>query len=151
MVTVNTSPVAQALVGGKLLENGCSVIKANVRETAVYVNNLRQVLNGLARRFPDADISWNAPGGGFFVVVTLPFAADDSLLEYSARQHGVLWTPMSHFYGEGGGAHQARLACSQLTPEQIETGLDRFAALVADVRSASFGDRSATAPNTRRA
>ena len=151
MVTVNTSPVAQALVGGKLLENGCSVIKANVRETAVYVNNLRQVQNGLARRFPDADISWNAPGGGFFVVVTLPFAADDSLLEYSARQHGVLWTPMSHFYGEGGGAHQARLACSQLTPERIETGLDRFAALVADSRSASFGDRSATAPNARRA
>ena len=52
MVSVNTSPVAQAVVGGKLLENGCSVIKANVRETAVYVSNLRQVLDGLARRFP---------------------------------------------------------------------------------------------------
>ena len=155
MVTVNTSPVAQAVVGGKLLESGCSVIKANVRETAVYVNNLRRVLDGLARRFPSvpaapsvpasprAKISWNAPGGGFFVVVTLPFVADDSLLEYSARQHGVLWTPMSHFYGEGGGTHQARLACSQLTPEQIEAGLDRFAALVADVRRAGSGDRSA--------
>ncbi len=154
MVTVNTSPVAQAVVGGKLLESGCSVIKANVRETAVYVHNLRRVLDGLTRRFPSpaapsvpaaagAEISWNVPGGGFFVVVTLPFIADDSLLEYSARQHGVLWTPMSHFYGEGGGTHQARLACSQLTPEQIEAGLDRFAALVADVRRTSSGDRSA--------
>ncbi len=166
MVTVNTSPVAQAVVGGKLLESGCSVIKANVRETAVYVSNLRRVLDGLARRFPSpaapsvpaaapsapaaapsapaagAEISWNAPGGGFFIVVTLPFVADDSLLEYSARQHGVLWTPMSHFYGAGGGTYQARLACSQLTPEQIEAGLDRFAALVADVR-ASSGGRSA--------
>ena len=50
---------------------------------------------------------------------------------------------MSHFYGAGGGTHQARLACSQLTPEQIEAGLDRFAALVADVRRAGSGDRSA--------
>ncbi len=65
-------------------------------------------------------------------MVTLPFPADDDLMEYSARAHGVLWTPMSHFYGGSGGTHQARLACSQLTTEEINTGLDRFAALVAD-------------------
>jgi len=138
MVSVNTSPVAQAVVGGKLLENDCSVIKANVRETAVYVNNLSQVLDGLARRFPPesagAGISWNVPGGGFFVVVTLPFAVDDTMLEYSARQHGVLWTPMSHFYGAGNGTHQVRLAYSQLTPDRIEAGLERFTALVADAQ-----------------
>ncbi len=145
MVSVNTSPVAQAVVGGKLLENGCSVIKANIRETAVYASNLRQVLDGLGRRFPAAGLSWNAPSGGFFVVVSLPFAADDELLEYSAREHGVLWTPMSHFYGAGGGTHQVRLAYSQLTPDRIEAGLDRFAALVADVRTAGSGVRPATA------
>ena len=145
MVSVNTSPVAQAVVGGKLLENGCSVIKANIRETAVYASNLRQVLDGLGRRFPAAGLSWNAPSGGFFVVVSLPFAADDELLEYSAREHGVLWTPMSHFYGAEGGTHQVRLAYSQLTPDRIEAGLDRFAALVADVRTAGSGFRPATA------
>ena len=64
--------------------------------------------------------------------MTLPFAADDELMEYSASEHGVLWTPMSHFYAGRGGTRQARLACSQLTPEEIDTGLDRFAALVAD-------------------
>ena len=50
---------------------------------------------------------------------------------------------MSHFYGEGGGTPQARLACSQLTPDRIEVGLDRFAALVADVCGTGLGDRSA--------
>ena len=79
------------------------------------------------------------------MVVSLPFAADDELLEYSAREHGVLWTPMSHFYGAGGGTHQVRLAYSQLTPDRIEAGLDRFAALVADVRTAGSGFRPATA------
>ena len=53
-------------------------------------------------------------------------------MEYSASEHGVLWTPMSHFYAGQGGTRQARLACSQLTTEEIDTGLDRFAALVAD-------------------
>jgi (S)-3,5-dihydroxyphenylglycine transaminase len=142
MVTVNTSPLSQAVVGGKLLENGCSVIKANLREAAVYVKNRHQVLDGLASRFPGppgpaAEVTWNSPSGGFFVVISLPFAADDGLLEYSARQHGVLWTPMSHFYDGDGGTHQVRLAYSQLTADQIETGLDRFAAFVADVRQAA--------------
>jgi DNA-binding transcriptional MocR family regulator len=140
MLTVNTSPVAQAVVGGKLLAHDCSLTEANQRETAVYRSNRRQLLAGLASRFTGGgtgQVTWNSPSGGFFVVVTLPFPAGDELLEFSARQHGVLWTPMCHFYDGTGGRHQARLAYSQLTPELIETGLDRFAALVADPRSRS--------------
>jgi (S)-3,5-dihydroxyphenylglycine transaminase len=137
MVTVNTSAVSQAVIAGKLLLSEFSLARANVRETATYLANMRLLLTGLASRFPaTADparqVSWNTPTGGFFAVVTLPFAADDGLMEYSAREHGVLWTPMSHFYAGQGGTHQARLACSQLTPEEIRTGLDRFAALVTD-------------------
>jgi (S)-3,5-dihydroxyphenylglycine transaminase len=137
MLTVNTSPLAQAVVGGKLLDHDCCLARANARETAVYVRNLRLVLDGLARRFPGegaaAGLTWNAPRGGFFVVLTLPRAVDDDLVEYSARTHGVLWTPMRHFYADGGGESQLRLAFSQLGRQQIEAGLDRFAALIADV------------------
>ncbi len=136
MVTVNTSAVAQAIVGGKLLEHDCSLVAANQRETAVYLRNLRQVLDGLRRRFPDAGgsraaVTWNAPSGGFFVVVTLPFPAGDEMLERSAREYRVLWTPMSHFYSGHGGLPHIRLAFSHLTPDLIETGLDRLAAFVA--------------------
>jgi (S)-3,5-dihydroxyphenylglycine transaminase len=138
MLTVNTSPVVQAIIGGKLLAHDFSLTAANERETATYRRNRRQLLDGLARRFPaggdDGVITWNAPSGGFFVVVTLPFDADDALLEHSARQHGVLWTPMAHFYAGSGGHRQARLACSQLTADQIDAGLDRFAALVTGQR-----------------
>jgi DNA-binding transcriptional MocR family regulator len=137
MVTVNTSAVSQAVIAGKLLLSDFSLARANVRETATYLANLRRLLTGLRTRFPaTADparqVTWNSPTGGFFAVVTLPFAADDELMEYSAREHGVLWTPMSHFYAGQGGTHQVRLACSQLTVQEIETGLDRFAALVTD-------------------
>jgi (S)-3,5-dihydroxyphenylglycine transaminase len=137
MLTVNTSAVSQAVIAGKLLLSGFSLATANDRETAAYLGNMRQLLAGLENRFrtdadPAARVTWNSPTGGFFAVVTLPFAADDELMEYSAREHGVLWTPMSHFYAGTGGAQQARLACSQLSGDEIETGLDRFAALVAD-------------------
>jgi (S)-3,5-dihydroxyphenylglycine transaminase len=136
MLTVNTSAIAQAVVGGKLLRHDYSLATANRRETATYLRNLRQLLDGLNRRFgastgSSAPVTWNSPSGGFFVVVTLPFPADDELLGYCAREYGVLWTPMSHFYSGTGGLHQVRLACSQHTPDLIETGLDRFAAFVA--------------------
>ena len=148
MLTVNTSAVSQAVVAGKLLVSGFSLAAANARETATYLANMRRLLAGLASRFPASTdqatrVSWNSPSGGFFAVVTLPFAADDELMEYSAREHGVLWTPVSHFYAGNGGTRQARLACSQLSGDEIEAGLDRFAALVADrLGAGSVTDRT---------
>ncbi|GAB3507169.1 PLP-dependent aminotransferase family protein [Amycolatopsis cihanbeyliensis] len=133
MVTVNTSPVSQAMLGGLLLEHGYDLAKANLREIEVYRRNRRQVLDGLAARLPDAaelGVRWNSPSGGFFIVVTVPFPVDDPLLEFSAREHGVLWTPMHHFYGEGVPLPHLRLSVSLLTPERIERGLDRLAAFV---------------------
>jgi (S)-3,5-dihydroxyphenylglycine transaminase len=69
----------------------------------------------------------------------VPFQANDELLEYSARKFGVLWTPMSHFYDGDGGLNQLRLSCSLLTPSEIESGLDRLAALIADVSERMHG------------
>jgi len=56
-------------------------------------------------------------------------------LELSARDYGVLWTPMSFFYASGGGSHAIRLSCSALVPDQIDEGVRRLAALIGDVRS----------------
>ncbi|MFC9294756.1 PLP-dependent aminotransferase family protein [Streptomyces sp. NPDC057011] len=138
MLTLNTSTVAQAVVGGFLLENDCSVERATVREARVYRENLRAVVTGLRERFADhapgrgSGVSWNVPAGGMFVVVTLPFRADDAMLEYSAGRFGVLWTPMHHFYAGDGGSHQIRLSFSVLSADRIDLGLGRLAALVAD-------------------
>ncbi|MEO9239168.1 MAG: aminotransferase class I/II-fold pyridoxal phosphate-dependent enzyme, partial [Jatrophihabitantaceae bacterium] len=134
MLTVNTSPITQAIVGGKLLENDCSLMLANERERAVYTRNMRQLVDGLAARFPDPaqGVSFTVPAGGFFVVVTVPFPVEDALLERSAAEYGVLWTPMHHFYEAGAAVNSLRLSCATVTAEQIELGLDRLAALIAD-------------------
>ncbi|WP_240119407.1 MULTISPECIES: PLP-dependent aminotransferase family protein [unclassified Streptomyces] len=139
MVTLNTSTVAQAVIGGYIIENGYSMKRATAREAGVYRRNLAVVLDRLTAVFAPVpgvprDVSWNAPQGGMFVVVTLPFVADEDMLEYSASKFGVLWTPMHHFYAGTSGFHQARLSFSVLTPEQIALGVDRLGELVQDQR-----------------
>ncbi|GAB2631458.1 aminotransferase-like domain-containing protein [Kribbella swartbergensis] len=132
MVTVNTSPVAQAVIGGKLLANDFSLVTANRREREIYAANLRAITDGLAARFPNGEVAWTVPSGGFFVVVTVPFPVDDVLLEKSAQEYGVLWTPMSHFYDAGPPIHALRLSCSAVTRDQIDAALNRLAALISD-------------------
>ncbi|MGH3692815.1 MAG: PLP-dependent aminotransferase family protein [Pseudonocardiaceae bacterium] len=144
MITVNTSPITQAVVGGKLLEHGCSLRRANSRERELYRRNLDQIVGGIQARFADhEDVSWNVPVGGFFLVVTVPFDVNDDLLELSARKHGVLWTPMRHFYGGTGGGNQLRLSCSSLNSEQIDEGLNRLAGFFAD-QGVHSGPRTTT-------
>jgi (S)-3,5-dihydroxyphenylglycine transaminase len=132
MVTVNTSPVAPAVIGGKLLANDFSLVAANGRERDIYAANLTAITDGLAARFPGGEVSWTVPSGGFFVVVTVPFPVDDVLLEKSAHEYGVPWTPMSHFYDAGPPIHTLRLSCSAVTPAQIDAALNRLAAFIRD-------------------
>ncbi|MGC4937999.1 PLP-dependent aminotransferase family protein [Kribbella sp. DT2] len=132
MVTVNTSAIGQAMIGGKLLQHGCSLVAANTRERSTYAANLRALTEGLAARFPDGEVTWNVPSGGFFLVVTVPFPVNDALLAKSAQDYGVLWTPMSHFYDADAPVNALRLSCSSVTPAELEPALDRLAALIRD-------------------
>lgn len=144
LLTVNTSPVAQAVVGGFLVEAGCSLRAAGKAKTAFYRTNLRTLLGALEKEFADEPrVRWNAPAGGFFAVVDVPLTADEAMLEVSAREFGVLWTPMSFFYtpGSGGGRRRIRLSCSALPPDRVEEGVRRLAALVRARADAPGGGR----------
>lgn len=131
MLTVNTSPLSQAVIGGILLESGCSLKTANREKIAFYRDNLRGLLGSLEAHMPPG-ITWNTPAGGFFAMVQVPIVADEKLLEISAADYGVLWTPMSFFYPEGEGTHAIRLSCSYLDQEQINQGVLRLASLLRD-------------------
>jgi (S)-3,5-dihydroxyphenylglycine transaminase len=132
MITVNTSPIAQAVIGGVLTECGFSLRVANREKIAFYRRNLRTLLTALSRHL--SGLRWSSPGGGFFAVLDVPVRADEKLLELSARDYGVLWTPMSFFYLNGGGSHAIRLSCSALPADQVDEGVRRLARLIADVR-----------------
>ncbi|WP_315765140.1 MULTISPECIES: PLP-dependent aminotransferase family protein [unclassified Bradyrhizobium] len=135
MVTVNTSPICQAVIGGMLLDNGGSLGQVIAEKAPVYRRNLRLLLDALYRYVEcHDDVRWNTPLGGFFVRLRLPVVVDDALVELSARQFGVLWTPMAHFHLSDFRSHELRLSCSYLTPEQIDEGIKRLSAFVDHIR-----------------
>ncbi|WP_433086168.1 PLP-dependent aminotransferase family protein [Dactylosporangium sp. CA-052675] len=130
MLTVNTSALSQAVVGGMLIDAGFSLRAVNQAKIAFYRNNLRTLLAALERHFAGTPVRWNSPSGGFFVVCDVPADASGELLERSAQDYGVLWTPMRFFYVGGGGERALRLSCSALEPARIEEGVRRLAALL---------------------
>src|ERR1035441_2026749 len=135
MITVNTSPLSQAAVAGMLLAAGGGVRALNSETAAYYGNAMRSTLRQLDKCFP-ADhrtalpVRWNKPSGGFFLTVRVPFRADNAALTRSAQDFGVIWTPMSYFYPEGGGDCNIRLSISYLTEAEISEGIARLARFI---------------------
>lgn len=135
MLTVNTSSICQAIIGGMLVMNDCSLLSANEEAIGFYRENMDAALQALERHFPRSEdwacgVTWNVPDGGFFLVMKLPIEADEALLERSAQHYQVIWTPMRYFYLGAGGEYELRLSCSYLTPEQIREGVSRLAAQI---------------------
>jgi (S)-3,5-dihydroxyphenylglycine transaminase len=140
MTTINTPSLSQAVIGGMLVMHNCHLRAANSAAIGFYRANITTLLGELERHFPaprrrQLGVHWNTPGGGFFVVVTVPFLADEKALERSASQHGVLWTPMACFYLGGGGGHQLRLSCSYITRAQVVDGAARLARFIGSAAS----------------
>ncbi|MFF9179055.1 PLP-dependent aminotransferase family protein [Streptomyces sp. NPDC014793] len=133
-VTVNTSPLTQAVIGGMLLRNNGSITQLGQEKSAHYRQRLAALLAALDHSLPSGarpeGVSWNRPRGGFFVRLRLPVPVDAGLLERSARQFGVLWTPMSYFHVGDGGGNELRLSCSYLSSQEIREGVRRLAAFV---------------------
>lgn len=131
MVTVNTSPICQAIAGGLLLGSGVSMRRLGQEKGALYRENLAFLLDRLehhCQALPSSgrSVSWNFPSGGFFVRVKLPVPADWALLRTCAVEYGVLWTPMRQFFLTSAGDYEIRLSCSYLDHRAIDTGTERL-------------------------
>ncbi|MFK4071917.1 aminotransferase class I/II-fold pyridoxal phosphate-dependent enzyme [Streptomyces sp. NPDC029674] len=131
MVTVNTSSLSQAAVAGTLLAAGGRVSELNAAAATYYGDAMRATLRELDAHLPVArrealGVRWNAPTGGFFLTLRVPFRADNAALIRSAQDFGVIWTPMTYFHPDGGGLHGIRLSTSYLTPAQIREGTARL-------------------------
>jgi (S)-3,5-dihydroxyphenylglycine transaminase len=136
LTTVTTSPLPQAVLGGILLENDCS-LEGYVRpRVAFYRQNRDSMVERLdyefGRRGLAGAVTWNRPRGGFFMTVTLPFEFDAACLEACAANYGVVVCPMSFFSLSPGRERQIRLSFSYVDREQIERGIGRLADFVSE-------------------
>lgn len=140
MITVNTSPICQAIVAGSLLSSDVSSTKMSNNKRDFYRNNLKLMIAAVDKYFgsdPSLNdlVSWNVPLGGFFVILRVPFVVNHDALVVSAEKYGVIWTPMSSFYVDDTAHNEIRLSCSYLNPSQIDRGLRNLAAFVRDFHS----------------
>lgn len=131
MVTVNTSSLSQATVAGMLLACHGRLAELNAEGAAYYASAMKSTLWQLDQCFPpdqraSLGVRWNEPDGGFFLAMRVPFVADNAALARSAEDFGVIWTPMSYFYPQGGGDHSIRLSISYLTQTDITEGIARL-------------------------
>jgi (S)-3,5-dihydroxyphenylglycine transaminase len=135
MVTVNTSPLSQAVIAGMLLACRGRISELNTETAAYYADAMRSTLRQLERSFPANQraalgVRWNRPDGGFFLTMRVPFRADNAALARSAEEFGVIWTPMSYFYPHGGGDYCIRLSVSYLSQADITEGITRLARFI---------------------
>jgi (S)-3,5-dihydroxyphenylglycine transaminase len=135
MVTVNTPTLSQAVIAGMLLACDGRISELNTQQAAYYARAMRSTLRLLDLRFPSSKrgalgVRWNEPDGGFFLTMRVPFHADNAALARSAEDFGVIWTPMSYFYPQGGGDRNLRLSVSYLPEEDIISGIARLASFI---------------------
>ncbi|GAB2879608.1 PLP-dependent aminotransferase family protein [Pseudoduganella ginsengisoli] len=130
--TLNTSQVSQAIVGGILLDQQCS-LRASIEPAVAYYRGNRDTmlacLDSAFKEWPQ-QITWNVPQGGFFLVLKLPFDFGAEEADICARQFGVIVMPLSFFALAPGHERHVRLAFSNVGEEAIAEGVKRFAAFV---------------------
>lgn len=126
-VTVNTSPVCQAIVGGLLLDQQCSLRHWIEPALSVYRANRDAMLQMLELTFgASGEVGWNEPAGGFFLKLDLPFEFDADNVVECATDYGVIVMPMAFFSSDRSQNRSVRLSFSAVTPDQIDTAVDVF-------------------------
>lgn len=136
LVSVNTSQLAQAMVGGLLLAHDCSLKAAIEPLRRSYGHNLELMVGELERVFApllaDGSVRFNRPEGGFFLTIDLPFefSGDDAMR--CAEDFGVIVVPMAFFAFDDSHNHQVRLSFSYVDGAQISQGIEQFGGYVAE-------------------
>lgn len=130
-LTNNTSTISQAIVGGVLLNLGCSLDEWSKPKYESYKRK-RDAMSAALDKYINGqpwagDIRWLIPDGGFFIKMELPFPVDSESVRESASNFNVIFCPMRYFYLGDGGENEIRLTFSNLTLDQIDKGVGQLA------------------------
>jgi len=130
-ITVNTSQLMQALVGGVLLAEGGSLAAIVAPAREAYRRKRDEMLRCLAVAFAHhPEVHWNVPAGGFFMTLELPFVFGAAEAEICARNYGVIVMPLAFFALDARHDCHVRLAFSNVALEAIGEGIARLARFV---------------------
>ena len=107
-------------------------VDEHVRQLRKFYAERRDcMLAAIARHFPPA-AQYTKPEGGLFLWVTLPESLSTVELLPRAIEQKVAFVPGAAFYPDGCGKNTMRLNFSNATLEQIEEGIRRLGAVLAE-------------------
>ena len=134
-ITVNTSTLLQAMVGGFLRRHNHSLIASNTGKIKAIGRKRDIMIDALASASwggaGTEAVKWNKPAGGFFLSMDIPFEMTDELLKECVEKYAVIFCPMSFFCLDSSrGTRQIRLAFSNMTAEKIQQGVQRLSAFI---------------------
>ena len=101
------------------------------RLKALYAPRLKACLEALDRHLPYSNPT--RPKGGFFLSLTLPEGTTTEQVMAQAKAHNLNLASGEAFFPNGGGERFLRLPYCALSPEEIDDGVTRLAAVVRDV------------------
>jgi len=96
---------------------------------ALYASHWAALSAALGRHMPEG-VGWTEPAGGFLTWVTLPEEVDTLAMRSAATAAGVAYVPGAPFHVGANGHNTLRLSFSHLTEVELETAVERLAAVV---------------------
>ncbi|MEX3689980.1 PLP-dependent aminotransferase family protein [Paraburkholderia sp. BR14263] len=99
------------------------------RLASFYRQQCEAMLSALDRHMPEG-VRWNVPEGGMFVWLALPPDIDSAALLEDALAVNVAFVPGAPFFARDPLHHFLRLSFATVSPQQIDRGIERLAALI---------------------
>jgi 2-aminoadipate transaminase len=96
---------------------------------ALYASHWAALSAALTRHRP-AEVDWTEPTGGFLTWLTLPEELDTLAMRPAAIAGGVAYVPGPPFHVGDDGHNTLRLSFSHLTEIELETAVERLAAVI---------------------
>lgn len=106
------------------------LLDRQIQENVKYYRTKRDfMLTRMERYFP-AEVTWNRPGGGFFIFVQLPGNMDAADLFRQAVDKNVAFVTGQPFFVDGSGHNTLRLSYAQADHQDIEYAIRKIGNLI---------------------
>ncbi len=123
------SPTLNQTLVSKVLDEDFEAHLGRLR--ACYSARRDAMLAALQEHMPK-DVSWSQPEGGMFVWLTLPAGMDGAeLLGRALSTQKIAFVPGQAFHADGSGANTLRLSFSCSKADEIYTGIQKLAQVIA--------------------
>jgi 2-aminoadipate transaminase len=122
-----TSSFVQKILA-RYLEKG--LLEKNLPGTIALYRERRDHMLACFSKYMPENVKWTEPQGGLFLFVTLPAKLDAGRILKKAIDHNVAFVDGATFFCNDSGHNTMRINFSFSRKEEIETGVERLAAVI---------------------